>query len=105
MPAFVLRHWRTEGNSTAPLFVTRLPGVGRFCLTVKYGRYSRRGQDWYIDTRAGLWSTQSPLEQARLEALRVSETLRRRLGRSMPASPALAFLDTKPAHGAPGQPG
>ncbi len=95
VPAFVLRQWRTEDNSTAPVFVTWLPGVGRFCLTVKYGRYSLRDGDWYLDTRAGPGSTQSPLDQARLEALRVSETLRLRLGRSVPVAPALVFPDTK----------
>ena len=77
------------------MFVTWLPGVGRFCLTVKYGRHSLRDGDWYLDTRAGLRSTQSPLEQARLEDLRVSETLRRLLGHSVPVAPALAFPDTE----------
>ena len=95
MPAFALRRWRTGGNSTAPVFFTWLPGVGRFCLTVKYGPYSLRDGDWCLDTRAGPRSTRSPLDQARLEALRVSETLRRRLGRSVPVAPALAFPDTE----------
>ena len=93
VPAFALRHWRTEGSSTTPVFVTWLLGVGRFCLTVKYGSYSLRDGDWYIATRSGLRRTQSPLDQAQLEALRVSETLRRRLGRSVPVSPALVFFD------------
>lgn len=95
VPAFALRQWRTGGNSTAPVFVTWLPDVGRFCLTVKYGRHSLRDGDWYLETRAGPRSTQSPLDQARLEARRVIETLRRRLRRSVPVSPALAFPDTK----------
>ena len=61
-----------------------LPGIGRFCLTVQYGRYSLRDGNWRIDTRAGLRSTQSPLEQAQLEALRVSEALRRRWAAARP---------------------
>ena len=95
MPAFALRQWRTGGNSTAPVFVTWLPGVGRYALTLKHVRHSLRDGGWYMDTRAGPRSTQSPLEHAKLEALRVSETLRRRLRRSVPVSPALAFPDTK----------
>lgn len=95
VPAFALRQWRTGGNSTAPVFITWLPGVGRFCLTVKYGRHSLRDGDWYIGTRAGLRRTPSPLDQARLEAFRVSETLRRRLGHSVPVAPALVFPDTE----------
>ena len=77
------------------MFITWLPGVGRFCLMVKYGRYSLRGTDWHIDTRAGLRGTRSPLEHVQFEALKVSEALRRRLGRSVPVSPALALIDVK----------
>ena len=76
VPAFTLRHWipGVPGASPeTPVFITWLPGVGRFCLMVRYGHYSLRGEDWYIDTRADLRSTQSPLEQAQFEALRVSE--------------------------------
>ncbi len=91
--AFALRHWRPGGNPTEPVFITWLPGIGRFCLTVKYGRYSLRGRDWYVDTGSGLRSTQSPLDQAQLEALRVSGALQRRLNRRAPVSPALALLD------------
>ena len=96
VPALALRHWRSGipgVDLTAPVFVTWLPGAGRFCLTVQYGHYSLRGTDWYIDTRAGLQRTQSPLEQAQLEALKVSAALRRRLGRSVPVAPALALID------------
>ena len=96
LPAFALRQWRSGtpgGSPAAPVFITWLPGIGRFCLTVQYGRYSLRDGNWRIDTRAGLRSTQSPLEQAQLEALRVSEALRRRLGRSAPVAPALVFFD------------
>ena len=75
------------------MFITWLPGVGRFCLIVRYGRYSLRDSEWRIETRAGLRSTQSPLEQAQLEAQKVSEALRSRLGRSVPVSPALALFD------------
>ena len=100
--ALALRYWRSGipvGGPAEPAFITWLPGVGRFCLTVKYGQYFLKGEDWYIDTRAGLRSTQSPLEQAQLEALKVSEALRRRLGRSVPISPALALIDVKRGRG------
>ena len=50
VPAFVLRHWRPGGDSTEPVFIIWLLGIGRFCLTVKYGRYSLRGEDWRLDT-------------------------------------------------------
>ena len=98
VPALTLRYWRSGipgGNSAEPVFITWLLGVGRFCLMVKYGQYSLHDRDWHIDTRAGLRRTQSPLEEAQLEALKVSEALRRRLGRSVPISPALALIDVK----------
>ena len=98
VPALALRYWRSgipAGGPAEPVFVNWLPGVGRFCMIVKYGQYFLKGEDWHIDTRAGLRSTQSPLEQAQLEALKVSEALRRRLGRSVPISPALALIDVK----------
>ena len=53
VPAFVLRHWRPGGGSTEPVFITWLLGVGRFCLTVKYGRYSLRGGGLAPRNRAG----------------------------------------------------
>ena len=93
IPAFALRHWRPEGGSTMPVFITWLLGVGRFCLTVKYGRYSLKGAEWRIDTGPGARSTPSPLDQARMEALQVSQALQRRLNRSAPVSPVLAFFD------------
>ena len=98
VPALALRYWRSGipvGGPAEPVFITWLPGVGRFCLMVKYGRYSLRGTDWHIDTRAGLRSTQSPLQKVQFDALKVSETLRRRMGRSVPISPALALIDVK----------
>ena len=96
VPALALRYWRSGipgGSLAAPVFITWLLGVGRFCATVKYGQYSLKGEDWYIDTRAGLRRTRSPLDQAQLEALKVCEALRRQLGRSVPISPALVFPD------------
>ena len=54
--ALTLRYWRSgtpEGSPAAPVFITCLPGVGRFCLTVQYGRHSLRDGNWHIDTRAG----------------------------------------------------
>ena len=51
--AFALRHWRPGGNPAEPVFVTWLLGTGRFCLTVKYGRYTLRGADWRLDSGSG----------------------------------------------------
>lgn len=91
--AFAPRHWGPGGNPAEPVFITWLLGAGRFCLTVKYGRYALEGADWRLDRGSGLRARPSPLDQARFEALRVSEALRRRLKRSVPVSPALALLD------------
>ena len=93
VPAFALRHWRPDGSPAEPVFITWLLGVGRFCLTVKYGRYSLRGADWHVEAWSGLRSTPSPLDQAHHEALRVSEALQRRLNRRVPVSPALVLFD------------
>ena len=95
VPALVLRHWRPGGSSTEPVFIAWLLGVGRFCLTVKYGRYSLRGEEWRLDTGPGLRAAPSPLEQARFEAYQVSEVLQRRLNRRVPVSPALALFDMR----------
>ena len=75
------------------MFITWLLGVGRFCLAVKYGRYSLRGADWHVDAWSGLRITPSPLDQARHEALQVSEALQRRLNRRVPVSPALVLFE------------
>ena len=93
--AFALRHWPPDGNPTEPVFITWLLGIGRFCLTVKYGRYSLKGADWYLDSGSGPRATPSPLDQARFEALRVTGALQRRLNRRAPVSPALAFFDMR----------
>ena len=95
MPALVLRYWSSHGGQEMPVFIAWLLGIGRFCLTVEYGRHSLRGGDWHIDTGRGLRSTRSPLDQAQLEAMRVSEVLQLRLRRSVPVSPALALPDTE----------
>ena len=78
-----------------PVFITWLLGIGRFCLTVKYGRYSLKGADWYLDSGSGPRAAPSPLDQARFEALQVTGALQRRLNRRAPVSPALAFFDMK----------
>ena len=78
-----------------PVFITWLLGVGRFCLTVKYGRYSQRGRDWHVDTGSGLRSARSPLDEAQMEAMQVSQDLQLRLRRSVPVSAALALPDMK----------
>ena len=107
VPALALRYWRSGipgGSLAAPVFITWLLGVGRFCATVKYGQYSLKGEDWYIDTRAGLRSTQSPLEQApggpqgrRGPAASVGPQ------RARGAGPGLPGHGAGPAHGAPRQ--
>ena len=93
VPSLAVRYWSPHGGSTAPVFITWLLGVGRFCLTVKYGRHSLRGGDWCMDSGSGPRSVASPLELAQLEAMRVSQVLQLRLKRSVPVSPALALLD------------
>ena len=94
MAAIAMRYWSHCDGTAMPVFITWLPDIGRSCLTVKYGRYSLRGRDWYIDTGPGLRSTQSPLDQAQLEAMRISQVLQLRLRRSVPVSAALALPDT-----------
>ena len=94
VPAIAMRYWSHCDGTAMPVFITWLPDIGRFCLTVKSDRYSLRGRDWYIDTGPGLRSTQSPLDQAQLEAMRVSQVLQLRLRRSVPVSAALALPDT-----------
>ena len=93
VPALALRHWCPDGSPAEPVFITWLLGVGRFCLTVKYGRYSLEGSDWHVDAWSGLRGTPSPLDQAKDEALRVSEALQRGLNRRVPVSPALVLFD------------
>ena len=90
--AFVLRHWQPGTDPPEPVFVTWLLDVGRFCLTVRYGRFSLRGGEWYIDGGSGPGITPSPLEQARVEALLMREMLKRPL----PVAPALALFDMDP---------
>ena len=93
VPALAVRYWSPHGGSETPVFITWLLGAGRFCLTVKYGRYSLKGEDWHVSTWRGLRSAPSPLDQARVEALWVSRTLQLGLGRGVPVSPALALPD------------
>ena len=95
VPSMALRYWSSHGGQEMPVFITWLLGVGRFCLTVKYGRYSLRGEDWHVDTGQGLRGARSPLAQAELEAMQVSQDLQLRLRRSAPVSPALALPDMK----------
>lgn len=94
--AFMLRHWGPGADPPEPVFDTWLPDVGRFSLTVKYGRYSLRGGQWRVDTGSGPWTTPSPLEQARVEAQSIRETLQERLNRPITVAPALALFDTDP---------
>ena len=93
VPSLTLRYWSSHGSRAMPVFITWLPGAGRFCLTVKYGRYLLKGTEWQMETGAGLHSAPSPLEQAQVEALRISQVLQLRLGRSVPVSPALVLPD------------
>ena len=94
--AFVLRCRHKEGDATEPVFVTWLLNVGRFCLTVRYGRFSLKGGEWYIDGGSGPRVTPSPLEQARDEALLTREILQERLNRPLTVAPALVFFDMDP---------
>jgi hypothetical protein len=94
--AFFLRHWRPGANPPEPVFVTWLLNIGRFCLTVRYGRYSLEGRQWHVDTGSGPRTTPSPLEQARIEAQSIRETLQERLKRRITVAPALALFDTDP---------
>ena len=94
--AFVLRHWRPGTDPPDPVFVIWLLHVGRFCLTVQYVPHSLQGGQWYIDTGSGPRTTSSPLEQARIEAQSVRETLQQRLKRPITVAPALALFDTDP---------
>ena len=56
MPAFFLRHWGPGANPPEPVFVIWLLAVGRFCLTVKYGRYSLPDGRWRAGTGSGPWN-------------------------------------------------
>ena len=94
--AFMLRHWGPGANPPEPVFVTWMLHVGRFCLTVTYGLYSLQGGQWRVDTGSGPRATPSPLEQARVEAQSIRETLQERLNRPVPVVPALALFDTDP---------
>ena len=97
VPSMALRYWSSHGGQETemPVFMTWLLGVGRFCLTVKYGRYSQRGRDWRVDTGSGLRSARSPLDEAQMEAQQVSQDLQLWVRRSVPVSPALALPDMK----------
>ena len=88
LPAFAIRYWSSRGSSSMPVFITWLLGVGRFCLTVKCGLSSLSGKGWYIEAWPGARSVQSPLDQAQVESMRVSQVLQLRLGRSVPVAPA-----------------
>ena len=96
VPAFVLRHWRPGADPPEPAFTAWILTVGRFCLTVQYAPHSLQGGQWRVDTGSGPRSTPSPLEQARAEALLVTETLQERLKRPLTVAPALALVDTDP---------
>ena len=96
VPAFVLRHWRPGANPLEPVFVIWLLNIGRFCLTVKYGRHSLQSGQWHVDTGSGPRTTPSPLEEARGEALSIRDTLQERVNRPITVAPALAFFDTDP---------
>ena len=94
--AYVLRHWQPGTDPPEPVFVTWLLNAGRCCLTVRYGRFSLKGGEWYTDEGSGPRITPSPLEQARVEALLTREMLEGRLKRPLPVAPALALFDMDP---------
>lgn len=93
VPAFVLRHWRTGNGSREPAFVVWLLDIGRFCLTVKYDRYSLNRCDWRFDDGAGRKPASSPLDEAQTEALLVSQTLEGQLNHPVPVAPAVASFN------------
>ena len=92
--AFLLRHWGPGANWPEPVFVIWLLNIGRFCLTVKYGRHSLQRGQWRVNTGSGPRITPSPLEQARVEALSIRDTLQEGLNRPLTVAPALALFDT-----------
>ena len=51
--AYVLRHWQPGSDPPEPVFVTWLLNAGRCCLTVRYGRFSLKGGEWYTDDGSG----------------------------------------------------
>lgn len=94
--AFVLRHWGPEANWPEPVFVIWLLNIGRFCLTVRYAPHFLQGGQWRVNTGSGPRITPSPLEQARVEALSIRDTLQEGLNRPVPIAPVLALFDTDP---------
>ena len=94
LSTFLLRHWRPGAKSPEPVFVTWLLNIGRVCLTVAYGRHFLQGGQWRVDIGSGPQITPSPLEQARVEAQSIKETLQERLKRPITVAPALALFDT-----------
>jgi hypothetical protein len=96
LSTFLLRHWRPGANPPEPAFVIWLLHVGRFCLTVKYAPHSLKRGKWRVETGSDPRTAQSPLEEARVEALLVTETLQERLKRPLTVAPALALFDTDP---------
>ena len=99
LSTFLMRHWLPGANPPEPVFDAWLPHVGRFSLMVKYGRYSLKGGQWRVDTGSGPRITPSPLEEARVEAQSIRETLQERLNRPITVAPALALFDTDPDRG------
>ncbi len=96
VPAFFLRHWRPGANPPGPAFDIWLMDIGRFCMTVKYGRHSLQGGQWRVDTGSGPQIAPSPLEEARIEAQSIREFLQERLNLPITVAPALALFDTDP---------
>ena len=78
------------------LFVIWLLNIGRFCLTVRTGRYALHEDSWRLDTGAESERVPSPLAQAWDEAVLVSRTIHRKLLRRVMIAPAVAFPDTMP---------
>ena len=96
VPAFFLRHWSPEAGWPEPVFVIWLLNIGRFCLTVRYAPNFLQGGQWRVNTGSGPRIKPPPLEQARVEALSIRDTLQERLNRPAPVAPALALFDTDP---------
>ncbi len=76
------------------MFGAWLLNIGRFCLTVRYAPHFLQGGQWRVNTGSGPRITPSPLEQARVEALSIRDTLQEGLNRPLTVAPALALFDT-----------
>ena len=93
IPAFALRHWRPEGGATMPVFTTWLLGRRPFLPDGEIRPVLLEGRGLAHRYWCGRQEHTFPAGSGRMEALQVSQALQRRLNRSVPVSPVLAFFD------------